>query len=154
MCFVYTTASLLLQVYGYGTVQRVAYTEGMKAKSVSGLGFYVADIAKTAEFYEMLGFRVGERTDNYLKIYLNWFWMWFKVASSEDNPEFVKEAQAEPKGGGVYINIAVDNADEAYAEIVAKGYKPSSEPRDWPWGHREFVVRDPDGYKLVFFQKK
>jgi len=21
----------------------------------------------------------------------------------------------------------------------------------WPWGKREFVVKDPDGYKLVFF---
>lgn len=33
------------------------------------------------------------------------------------------------------------------------GMKPSSEPRDWPWGRREFVLRDPDGYKLVFFKK-
>jgi len=48
----------------------------------------------------------------------------------------------------------VDDADASYQEVVAKGIKPSSEPRDWPWGNREFVVRDPDGYKLVFFQKK
>lgn len=126
----------------------------MKAKSVSGIGFYVQDIARTAEFYELLGFRVGERTDNHLKVYLNWFWMSFTAIDSEDKEEFQKEAHAEPKGGGLYINIAVDDVDAAHAELVAKGYKPSSEPRDWPWGHREFVIRDPDGYKLVFFQKK
>lgn len=126
----------------------------MKAKSVSGLGFYVQDIAKTAKFYEMLGFRVGERSDTYLKVYLNWFWMQFNAASSADKPEFQIEANAQPKGGGLYINIAVNNVDDAYKEVVAKGYKPSSEPRDWPWGTREFVLRDPDGYKLVFFQKK
>ncbi len=126
----------------------------MKAKSVSGIGFYVADIAKTAEFYEMLGFRVGERTDNFLKVYLNWFWLTFNAASSETKPEFQAEANAQPKGGGLYINIAVDDVDGVYKEVMAKGYKPSSEPRDWPWGHREFVLRDPDGYKLVLFQKK
>lgn len=126
----------------------------MKAKSVSGIGFYVQDIARTAEFYEMLGFRVGERTDNYLKVYLNWFWLQFNTVSGEDKPEFRAEANAEPKGGGLYINIAVDDVDEVYKAVVAKGYKPSSEPRDWPWGAREFVLRDPDGYKLVLFQKK
>ena len=30
----------------------------------------------------------------------------------------------------------------------------SSEPEVRPTGNREFVLRDPDGYKLVFFQKK
>ena len=126
----------------------------MKLKSVSGLGLYVQDIARTAAFYEMLGFRMGERTDTNLKIYLNWFWMTFTAVSSEDKAAFQAEANAEPKGGGLYINIAVDNVDEVYNELVAGGHKPSSEPRDWPWGNREFVMRDPDGYKLVFFQKK
>lgn len=126
----------------------------MKAKSVSGLGFYVQDIEKTAEFYLSLGFREGERSGNYLKIYLNWFWMQFNTVSSEEKPEFVQEAQAEPKGAGLYINIAVDDVDEFYQQALMAGLKPSSEPRDWPWGNREFAMRDPDGYKLVFFQKK
>lgn len=26
-------------------------------------------------------------------------------------------------------------------------------PRDWPWGNREFVLKDPDGYKLVFWHE-
>ncbi|HSX31531.1 MAG TPA: VOC family protein [Candidatus Saccharimonadales bacterium] len=126
----------------------------MKAKSVSGLGLYVQDIAKTAAFYETLGFRMGERSDSSLRVYLNWFWMQFIAISSEDQAEFQAEAHAEPKGGGLYINIAVDSADEMYDGVIAAGYEPSSKPRDWPSGSREFVVRDPDGYKLVFFQKK
>jgi hypothetical protein len=32
--------------------------------------------------------------------------------------------------------------------------KPLGEPEVRPSGNREFVLRDPDGYKLVFFQKK
>jgi len=102
----------------------------------------------------MLGFRVGERTDTYLKVHLNWFWLQFIAAGTEAKPEFQAEATAEPKGAGLYIHIAVEDVDEVYKEVVAAGCKPSSEPRDWPWGTREFVLRDPDGYKLVFFQKK
>ena len=132
----------------------MVYTANMKPKSVSGLGFYVQDIARTAAFYEALGFRVGERRDDYLKVYLNWFWMQFKAESAESNPEFTKEAQAEPKGAGLYINIAVDDVDAFYQGVLAVGMKPSSEPRDWPWGNREFALRDPDGYKLIFFAKK
>lgn len=100
-----------------------------------------------------LGFREGERSENYLKIYLNWFWMQFTTISNEDKPEFLKEAQAEPKGSGIFINIAVDDVDEFYRQALAADMRPSSEPRDWPWGNREFAMRDPDGYKLVFFQK-
>lgn len=125
----------------------------MKPKSVSGLGFYVQDIAATAAFYEALGFRVGERRDDYLKVYLNWFWMQFNTVSSEHKEDFLREAQAEPKGAGLYINVAVDDVDEFHQAAVAAGLKPSSEPRDWPWGNREFALRDPDGYKLIFFQK-
>jgi hypothetical protein len=32
--------------------------------------------------------------------------------------------------------------------------KPLGEPEVRASGNREFVLRDPDGYKLVFFQKK
>jgi catechol 2,3-dioxygenase-like lactoylglutathione lyase family enzyme len=30
---------------------------------------------------------------------------------------------------------------------------PATEPRDWEWGNREFIIKDPDGYKLCFSQK-
>jgi hypothetical protein len=32
--------------------------------------------------------------------------------------------------------------------------KPTGEPERRPSGNREFVLRDPDGYNLVFFEKK
>jgi catechol 2,3-dioxygenase-like lactoylglutathione lyase family enzyme len=115
---------------------------------------YVQDIARTAEFYQALGFRMGERTETSCKVYLNWFWMQFTAIEAEDKAEFQKEAQADPKGGGLYINVAVEDIDALYADVVSRGWRPSSEPRDWPSGTREFVLRDPDGYKLVFFEKR
>jgi len=125
----------------------------MKLKSISGLVCYVKDIAQTADFYETLGFIVTKRTDDQLSIRLNWFWIDFHAQASETNDEFKKEAQLGNKGAGQYTYVSVDNVDEVYQEVLAKGLKPSSQPRDWPWGNREFVLRDPDGYKLVFFQK-
>ncbi len=125
----------------------------MEMKSVSGYTCYVEDIKKTSAFYEALGFRIGNQDDMSLTIYLNWFSIKFVARSTATDTEFEKEATFEPKGAGIYINIKVDNADDFYEGVVAKDMNPSTKPRDWPWGNREFVLRDPDGYKLVFFQK-
>lgn len=123
-------------------------------KSVSGLSLYVADAKKSANFYKKLGFRVDTK-GGVTKAFMNWFWIQLNENKTAENlgPEFEKEAFAKQKGAGLYIGCAVDEIDTYYASLKKKGLKPSSKPRDWPWGNREFVVRDPDGYKLVFFQK-
>lgn len=77
----------------------------------------------------------------------------FHAQDKEQKAAFKKEASAEHKGAGQFLYISVEDVDETYKELVDKGVTPSSEPRDWPWGNREFVVRDPDGYKIVFFKK-
>ncbi len=125
-----------------------------KIKSVSGIVHYVKDTGSTAEFYEKIGFIVTKNTPDHLSIRLNWFWMDFHPQDKEDKPEFQKEANLENKGAGLYLYISVDDVDEFYKEVVEKGLKPSSEPKDYEWGNREFALRDPDGYKLVFFKKK
>lgn len=122
-------------------------------KSVAGIVFYVKDTSKTADFYEKLGFTIDKREPDHLSVRLNWFWMDFHSQDKEDKPEFQKEATLEHKGAGLFLYISVDDVDEFYGGLIAKGLKPSSEPRDWPWGNREFIIHDPDGYKLVFFKK-
>ena len=42
--------------------------------------------------------------------------------------------------------------DYKYFDWLKKnGVESRTEPKTWPWGKREFVVKDPDGYKLVFY---
>ena len=125
----------------------------MKMKSISGIVCYVKDTEKTAQFYEALGFQFDKREPDHLSIYLNWFWIDFHPQDKEEKPEFQKEAKLDNKGAGLFLYIGVEDVDEFYQELLKKGLKPSNKPRDWPWGNREFVIRDPDGYKLVFFQK-
>ena len=126
----------------------------MKIKSVSGLTLYVEDLNKTVKFYETLGFVTKKREVNHATVYINWFFMDFILVKSEDKPKFKEEAISKNKGAGMYVYISVDDVDSFYKDAVKVGLRPSSEPRDWPWGNREFVIRDPDGYKLVFFRRK
>lgn len=117
-------------------------------KSLDSILLYVADPKKSAEFYRALGFEVTEAED-YSIAKLNWFTI---RCQDKNKVKFTEESNVEPKGAGVYIYIQVENIDAYYKSLNAKNLKPSSEPRDWPWGNREFVIRDPDRYKLVFYQ--
>jgi catechol 2,3-dioxygenase-like lactoylglutathione lyase family enzyme len=124
-----------------------------KMKSVSGTVCYVKNTNKTANFYETLGFQFYKREADHVSIHLNGFWMDFHPQDKEDKPEFQKEANLKTKGAGLFLYISVDDVNKFYRYLVSKGLKPSSKPRDWSWGNREFAIRDPDGYKLVFFKK-
>jgi catechol 2,3-dioxygenase-like lactoylglutathione lyase family enzyme len=126
----------------------------MKIKSVSGITCYVKNLGKTARFYESLGFEVRKRESTHITAYMNWFWMDFVAVDKESRPEFKKEAAAAQKGTAAFIYCSVEDVDAYYNELRAKGLKPSSEPRDEPNGNREFGLRDPDGYRLVFFKRK
>jgi catechol 2,3-dioxygenase-like lactoylglutathione lyase family enzyme len=120
----------------------------MKVNSISGMNCYVQDLSRTAEFYEALGFRRGKEETDRLTFYVNWFFVTF---SNDDQAE---EAELANKGAGLFLHIKVDDIEDFYRGVVAKGMKPASEPQKRRNGGREFMLRDPDGYKLVFFEKK
>ncbi len=126
----------------------------MKVSSVSGYVLIVDDLDKTAKFYEELGFRFGKREAYRLVVYVNWFSVDFVTVDKTDRPAVQKEASLKDRGAGVWFMISVLNVDEFYKEVIEAGYKPEAEPEDRPTGRREFILRDPDGYKLVFFKKK
>jgi catechol 2,3-dioxygenase-like lactoylglutathione lyase family enzyme len=109
--------------------------------------FYANDLAKTADFYERCGFPV-ERADDGVRVKMNSFTLAF---INEHRTPIKLKASDVPKGLGIYTYAEVDDVDAHYAELKKKGIDPSSEPTDWPWGKREFVVKDPDGYRVVFY---
>lgn len=69
-----------------------------------------------------------------------------------DEPEFAADALGAAKGLGAYLYVRVDDVDATYRRLTEQKLTPSSQPRDWPWGNREFVIKDPDGYKICFWQ--
>lgn len=120
-------------------------------EQMTGIVCYVADTRRTVEFYRQLGFAIDKDEPDHVSASLGDFWMDFHPQDKEDKPEFQREAQLDPKGAGLFLYFRVTDVDAYYQELLSKNLKPSSEPRDWSWGNREFVVHDPDGYKLVFY---
>jgi len=43
----------------------------------------------------------------------------------------------------------VDDVDQLYDEVKARGALVTSEPKDKPWGLREFGLRTPDGHHIT-----
>ena len=109
--------------------------------------FYANDLGKTLEFYKKLGFSL-ELSEGTARVRFDNI----KLAFVDENKTEIKnESGMNPKGLGVFTYIEVENVDEYYQSLLEKGIKTSSEPKDWPCGKREFAVKDPDGYKLIFF---
>ena len=124
-------------------------------KAINQLSFYVKDTTTSVSFYKKLGFEVVSDDNAVAEVKLSSMTLQFLAQDSAKTMDqsFQKDAFGEPKGTGVYIYIQVEGIDEYYKNLTDEGITASTEPRDWPWGNREFVVRDPDRYKLVFYDK-
>ena len=116
----------------------------MKINSISGITCYVSDLTKTAKFYESLGFRFGKQEEDRLTCYINWFWIVF--IQERKNRISVDE--------GMAVYLKVDDVNEYYNNVVSQGMKPEINPIKKSNGMVEFLLKDPDGYNLVFFEKK
>jgi catechol 2,3-dioxygenase-like lactoylglutathione lyase family enzyme len=122
--------------------------------NVAGVICLVKDLEKSVAFYEVLGFVFKKRVPNVaVTMYLNEFWIEFLLEDKVVTEAFKEDVPVSPKGAGQYIHINVEDVNEFYKGVVAKGLNPLSKPQDFPWDHREFVLADPDGYKLVFFTR-
>ena len=109
--------------------------------------FLVRDLAATANFYTVAGFNVEGDEKTVRVVYGD-----FRLAFMQDDSADINIDDAHaPRGVGIFTYVEVENVDEQYQNLVTAGIVVSSEPKDCPWGKREFVVRDPDGYKIVFY---
>jgi len=117
----------------------------MKVNSISGITCYVEDLARATEFYEAIGFRRGKEQPDRVTFYVNWF---FVTLVAQDR------TKGSTKSAGLFLYVKVDDIEDVHKAVLSKGLKPAGEPKRQPSGNREFVLPDPDGYNLVFFEKK
>jgi uncharacterized glyoxalase superfamily protein PhnB len=118
---------------------------------VTNILLWVQENQISEKFYRKLGFSVDVSTDAYSEVSLGGFRI--MLINMRDEDEFAGDSLAGEKGKGMYIYLHVDDVDLHYAKLVDEGFEPHTVPRDWPWGNREFVLKDPDGYKLVFWRE-
>ncbi|MEM7627448.1 MAG: VOC family protein [Planctomycetota bacterium] len=112
----------------------------MKINSAAAV-FPVSDLdASLRYFTEVLGFSEDFRVDQYAGIKLDGCCLHL---SHHSNPN-----TGEPGTGAVYIFC--DEVDGYFADIAGRGAATDGEPRDYDYGMRDFIVRDPDGNQLSF----
>ena len=109
--------------------------------------FYSSDLQRTYEFLKGIGFD-SQKSDDGVRAKLGDFTLAFV---DERKTPIQNESGMKPKGLGIYTYIEVDDADAHFELVKKNGIVPRTEPKTWPWGKREFVVKDPDGYKFVFY---
>lgn len=117
---------------------------------ITNLLFWVQENTLSEKFYKKLGFETLHSDDEHSVVSLKGFNI--DLVSMRDENNFAKDSMSADKGRGVYVYIHVESVDATYADLIKLGFNPYSKPKNWPWGNREFILKDPDGYKLCFWQ--
>jgi catechol 2,3-dioxygenase-like lactoylglutathione lyase family enzyme len=100
---------------------------------------HVADVKASAIFYrDVLGFNWDFGDDMYAVVW-------------RDNSaiHFVRD-EAQPNG--IHLFQWIKDVDGYYQELIERGADVSAEPKDQPYGIREFGVGDINGVGIVFGQ--
>jgi uncharacterized glyoxalase superfamily protein PhnB len=105
--------------------------------------FVVRDVLRSVEHYrDALGFHTdfvyGEPTF-YAGVERDGVLIHLQAAS---------ETKRQPGQGG--LNVFVADVDALYQELKSRGARTLNEPKDYPYGMRDFDVHDLDGNHLCF----
>ena len=105
--------------------------------------FVVQDVLRSVEHYrDVLGFRTeftyGQPT--------------FYAGVERDGVAIHLQAGSETKrqAGHGAVNVFVTDVDALYQELRSRGARTLNEPKDYPYGMRDFDVTDLDGNQLCF----
>lgn len=103
------------------------------------------DLERAIRFYvERLGFTLAFRDSPPPSNY---------VGFRRDRAELHMQFQYEHEMSTLRLRIVVDDPDALYEEYREKGvFHEGTQPRDTPWGTREFAIYDPDRNSLTFYR--
>lgn len=119
----------------------------------------VADIARSAEFYEtVFGGRILSRGDAegapaYIRIANTWLIVNVGGGPTPDKPSVTLAAPASPGQVSSFMNIRVADIRACYETWRARGADFITEPKD-KYGETRCYIRDPDGYLIEVGQSK
>jgi catechol 2,3-dioxygenase-like lactoylglutathione lyase family enzyme len=121
----------------------------------------VADLDRSLSFYvEVLGFRVRHDRPEEAFAYLQRDGAELMLQAAQGPGRRFRTAPLQPPfGRGVNLQIRVADAAALLGRLAEAGYRPLI-PLETRWyragrvelGNRQFVVADPDGYLLRFFE--
>ena len=114
--------------------------------------FTASDLQRSIAFYrDVLGFVVGEewRENGELQ---GCEMRAGSVAFFISQDDFAKGRDRQKGIGSRLRCTTAQDLDRFAAEVKARGGTLDQEPMDMPWGERQFMITDPDGFKLTFVQ--
>jgi catechol 2,3-dioxygenase-like lactoylglutathione lyase family enzyme len=125
-------------------------------KGIDNVGIAISDLTRAITFYERLGFTKGDDYETDVKgcIMTAGSAMLFLFQTKQANPQAVKREPTlvQNPPGIDHISFLVEDVNETYAELKARGVEFLSEPADQDWGARLVGLKDPDGNNLYFLQ--
>jgi catechol 2,3-dioxygenase-like lactoylglutathione lyase family enzyme len=106
----------------------------------------VPDAHASAKFFvEVLGFAVSHDGDGWVFVSRDACMIMLGTCPDDLPPR-------ELGSHSYFAYLRVDDVDAVYAGAKGQGVDLLSGPTDKPWGMREFVLRTPDGHRLMIGQ--
>lgn len=115
---------------------------------------HVADVQRSADFYRLLGFEIGNRVPPAGE--MGWAWLYSPSAPDwKRGPNLMvtkSECALQPESEGALFYLYAADLEALRASLLARGVEATeiSYPDYLPDG--EFRVQDPDGYTLMIAQ--
>ena len=103
--------------------------------------FIVDDVLKTARYYrDVLGFKIDENFSG-----PEWTMLW-----ADQSQLYLSLRTEGENSNGQQVAICCPGIDDTYQRHRSNGANIVNDIEDKPWGLREYVVEDPNGYYLRF----
>ena len=119
----------------------------------------VSNLKESLKFYQTLGFKIEyERPENKF-VFLSLEEIQFMLQEFSDKDKWTIAPLKYPFGNGINFQLEVSDVDKIYTSLRENNYKIAFEIEE-NWyrqddkllGNREFLIQDPDGYLLRFFE--
>lgn len=119
----------------------------------------VTSLEKSLKFYKTIGFKVEyDRPENKFA-FISLGKIQFMLQELSNNEKWNVGSLKYPFGNGINFQLEVDNLDEIYNNLKKSNYKITFDIEE-NWyrqdnkllGNKEFLIQDPDGYLLRFFE--
>jgi catechol 2,3-dioxygenase-like lactoylglutathione lyase family enzyme len=118
-----------------------------KLKRINVVVLFASDVDRTKAFYQnTLGLPLhGEDEASAMFDFDGTLLILLSTASAQDLLSTDAVATSPPSGARSQLVSFVDDVDEVYAELAAKGVEFVRTPIDRPWGLRTAHFKDPEG---------
>lgn len=119
----------------------------------------VTNLKNSLKFYKTIGFKIEyERPVNKF-VFISLGEIQFMLQEISDKDKWTVAPLAYPFGNGINFQLEVTNLEKIYNNLKTANYKITFDIEE-NWyrqddkllGNKEFLIQDPDGYLLRFFE--